>query len=87
MVANGKVQITITGSEGAALFGPDGTLGPGSQVVIADTVVHTFDRSNLSVLELRIVVPANRAEELLLGMLRGDTELVIGPMSEVKNPD
>lgn len=87
MVANGKVQITITGSEDEVLFGSDRTLGSEPQVVIADTVVHTFDQSNMSVLELRIVVPANRAEELLIGMVRGDTELVIGPMLPVQNPD
>ncbi len=88
MTANGKIQITINSSytDGEFLRFTDEYLQQ-NRVVIADAIVRTIDCSSLSLLELRIVVPSEHADELLVGMVTGETEIAIGKMSPVIDPD
>jgi hypothetical protein len=55
--------------------------------VLADAVVRSIEHSDLSVLELRIVVPSQSADRLLVGMVKGETEIAIGQISNVSEPD
>ncbi len=88
MTANGKIQITINSSytDGEFFTFTDELLIQ-NRVVMADAVVSTIDHSELSLLELRIIVPSQHADELLLGMVTGETEIAIGKMSPIADPD
>ncbi len=88
MTANGKIQITINSSytDGEFLRYTDDYFQQ-NRVVVADAVVQTIDHSDMSLLELRIVVPSQHADELLVGMVTGQTEIAIGKMSPVMEPD
>lgn len=88
MTANGKIQITIINNytDGEFLRYTDDYFQQ-NRVVVADAVVQTIEHSDLSLLELRIVVPSQHADELLVGMVTGQTEIAIGKMSPVMEPD
>ncbi len=83
MTANGRILITINANCGDDEFLLPLDLRSHSRVVAADAIVTAVEHSNLSVLELRIVVPSQHAEDLVLGMVQGDTEIAIGKMSPV----
>ncbi len=88
MTATGKIQITLyeSCSDGDFLCMTDPCLHR-NRVVLADAVVRTIDHSDLSVFELRIVVPSQHAEDLIAGMVQGNTEIAIGKISPVVEPD
>jgi len=88
MTASGKIQITINCShrDGEFFRFTDEYLCQ-NRVVVADAIVRALDYSDLSVLELRIVIPTQHADELLVGMVSGDTEIAIGKMSPTVEPD
>jgi hypothetical protein len=46
-------------------------------ICVADAILRTLDGTNYSVLEIRVVVPSEHAQELLLGMLAGRAEVTI----------
>ncbi len=82
MTINGKMRITLRGgytdTESPSCLGTDFSQ---ERTVLADAVVQSVDNSDLSVLELRLVVPARQAEEMLVGMVTGAAELSIGNLS------
>jgi len=87
MIANGKIHITITsGNTDDVLCFGDECLAR-NRVVIADAIVRTVEHADVSLLELSIVVPADRAEELVLGMLTGETKIAVGKISPVLDLD
>jgi len=88
MTANGKIQITISGSyaDGDFFRFTDDNLCQ-NRIVIADAIVRTIEHSNLSLLELRIIVPSENADEMIVGMVSGETKIAIGKMSPVVDPD
>jgi hypothetical protein len=88
MTANGKIQITINSSytDGEFFRFTDEYLQQ-NRVVLADAIVRTIDHSDLSLLELRIIVPSQHADELIVGMVTGETEIAIGKMSPVMETD
>ena len=49
--------------------------------LIADAIVQTTERRRLTVVELRMIVPALSANAMLRGMLEGETEIAITGMS------
>ena len=88
MTANGKIQITINNTCGESDFCPytEPNLHQ-NRVIFADAIVRTTDLSTLSLLEVRLLVPARAAEELMIGMVKGDTEIVIGKISPAVDPN
>ncbi len=82
MTANGKIQITIQpGGIDSNWFGfRSDALGP-RRVVVADAIIGAQEHSESSLFELRIIVPVAHAEEIVVGMLKGETELVINGIS------
>jgi hypothetical protein len=81
MTANGKVRILISTDYQASGF-----LCPDS-VCVADALLRTSHSPAFSLLEIRIVMPSTEAEDLLLGMLLGQTELSIEHLSPLPEPD
>lgn len=68
MTANGKVSITISADEGEILP---------TRMVTADAVVRTIEDTGYSLLEIRIVMPENEADDLLLRMMFGEAEFSV----------
>ncbi len=88
MTANGKIQITIhNGYTDGDFFRYTDDFFEQHRVVIADAIVRTISHSDLSLLELRIIVPVQHAEDLIVGMVKGDTEIAIGKITPVVEPD
>jgi len=88
MTANGKIQITIiTSHTDGEFFQFTNEYMQQNRVVVADAIVRTIDHSKMSLFELRIIVPSQHADELLAGMVMGDTEIAIGKMTPVMEPD
>ena len=88
MIANGKIQITIhSGFTDGDFFRATDDYLCQNRVVLADAIVRTITYSQLSVLELRILVPTQHAEELIIGMVKGDTEIAIGQITPSVEPD
>jgi len=81
MNAKGKTRITISASYS------DGDFLCKDRVYLAETLMRTFQEANFSVLELHIVVPSREAEQLMRGILTGETELLIEKMSPLISPD
>ncbi|MGB9104476.1 MAG: hypothetical protein WCC59_06960 [Terriglobales bacterium] len=71
MIANGKIQISVTASY------KDGHFLCQEREFVADTMVRGLNEPAFSVLEIRIVVPSQDAEELVRGLLSGRTELLV----------
>ncbi len=82
MTINGKMRITLRGgytdTESPNCLGNDFSQ---ARTVLADAVVQAVGNCDLSVVELRLVVPAREAEDLLVGMVTGSAELTIGNLS------
>jgi hypothetical protein len=87
MIANGKIRITVTNKCDGEFFCESDELLCQQRVVIADAVVNSIEGSGMSMLELRIVVPSQSADTLLTGMIKGDTEIAIGQISRMVDPD
>ncbi len=76
MTASGKIQLIITD-----IAGDDGPLAGEllqAHAVLADVSVRTIEHARGSLLEFRIIVPSHKAEEMLTGMMKGETEIAIG---------
>lgn len=71
MTANGRVSIAISAAEE---FLP-------ARTVSADAVVRTIEDTGYSLLEIRIVMPENEADDLLLRMMFGDAEFSVRDIS------
>lgn len=88
MTANGKIQITIhNGYTDGDFFRSTGFDCDQHRVLVADAIVRTIGHSDLSVLELRIIIPTQHADELIVGMVKGDTEIAIGKITPMVEPD
>ncbi len=87
MIANGKIRITITSNQFERDFFIADDLLYEQRVLLADAVVSSIEHSNVSVLELRIIVPSQSAEQLLVGLVKGETEIAIGQISKMAEPD
>ncbi len=85
MTAKGKVLVSI-GSvlETDSLRCHDDQQPP--HFLIADGLVETVEESEMSIVELRMVLPARSAAAMLLGMLEGETEIAFTGMSPVLEP-
>lgn len=89
MILEGKVLVTVN-RESEEQFVPANGEGPEVPqfVVIAQAVVETVDAdTDLSILKVYTVLPTQSAEQMLLGMLDGETNIVIGGMSPVIEPE
>ncbi len=71
MTSEGKIRISVTASY------QDGEYLCVDREFVAEALLRIFDKSNFSLLELRIVTSRNEAEELLRGMVTGKAELLI----------
>jgi hypothetical protein len=71
MTAEGKIRITITAAY------QDGDYLCVDREFIAEALLRAFEKSEFSLLELRIIAPRGEAEELLRGMVCGKAELLI----------
>ncbi len=77
MTAEGKIRITIIASY------RDGDYFVPGREFVAEALLRAFEKSNFSLLELRIVASRAEAEELLRGMFTGKTELLIDSIKPV----
>ena len=89
MILEGKVLVTVDRG-GWRTFVP--ASGENSEVpqflVIAQAVVETIDAdADLSILKVYAVLPTENAEQMLLGMMDGETNIVINGMSPVIEPE
>jgi hypothetical protein len=87
MTANGKMRITLTSNytDGELChFGDD--LLPQERVLVADVLIRTIEHSRLPALELHVIVSSQNAEDLLLALVRGDTEMALGKISPAVEP-
>jgi hypothetical protein len=73
MVANGKIRMTITTEEQHPRLLEDGTF-------IADVLVKAIEQTGYSVLEIRVIMPKQRADDLLLAMVLGAAEFTVEEM-------
>jgi hypothetical protein len=81
MTATGEIRILIsTNFEDSAFLCPD-------SVCVADAILRTLHDPAFSLLEIRVVMPSQEAEELLLGMLAGHTELSIEQLTPLTGPE
>jgi hypothetical protein len=82
MTAEGKVVVTIVvpREEEPSTPKDDGDL---PHLLIANAVVETTNRRDVSLMELRMVLPSRNAVAVLRGMLEGEIEIAITGMSPV----
>ncbi len=73
MVANGKIRMTFNTSEEPIPPLEDGTF-------VADVVVEAVKQTGYSLLEIRVIMPKQRADDLLLAMVLGTAEFAIEEM-------
>ena len=73
MVANGKIRMTITTEEEQPRLLEDGTF-------IADVLVKSIEQTGYSLLEIRVIMPKQRADDLLLAMVLGAAEFTVEEM-------
>ena len=85
MTAIGKIRIFISTRFEDGLE-QDDFLCPDS-VCVAHSILRTCYDPAFSFLEIRMVMPSQEAEELLLGMLAGHTELSIEQLTPLTGPE
>ena len=73
MVANGKIRMTITTEEEHPRVLEEGTF-------IADVLVRSIEQTGYSLLEIRVIMPKQRADDLLLAMVLGAAEFSVEEM-------
>ena len=73
MVANGKIRMTITTDEERPRLLEDGKF-------IADVLVRSIEQTGYSLLEIRVIMPKQRADDLLLAMVLGAAEFTVEEM-------
>jgi hypothetical protein len=67
MIANGRIRITVTADEQR-----NGVLE--GSVFVADVLVRSIEQTNYSLLEIRLIMPSQRADDLLFDMVLGKAE-------------
>jgi hypothetical protein len=70
MVANGKIRMTITTEDQQPRLLESGTF-------IADVLVKAIEPTGYSLLEIRVIMPKQRADDLLLAMALGSAEFSV----------
>jgi hypothetical protein len=73
MVANGKIRMTITAEVEENRLLADGTF-------LADVLVRSIEQTGYSLLEIRVIMPERRADDLLLAMVLGSAEFSVEEM-------
>lgn len=73
MVANGKIRMTITADVQNNRMLADGSF-------LADVLVRTIEQTGYSSLEIRVIMPQRRADDLLLAMVLGTAEFSVEEM-------
>ena len=81
MTAKGKILVTINPALEDLTAVHDDCEPP--HFLIADAIVETIERRDISVIELRMVVPSPSAHAMLRGMLEGEIQIDITGMSPV----
>ena len=88
MIANGKILITVqSGPTDTDLIEACDENGCTSRIVIADAIVQIVELSDFSLFELRIIVPRVDAEEMVVGMMKGQTEISMSKISPTLDPN
>ncbi len=80
MTAMGKVLVSVGSMSESGML----PCREPAHLLIADGIVETFEQSEISVVELRIVLPSRSAEMMLLGMFSGETDIAFTGMSPVE---
>ncbi len=85
MTTNGKIQIVISSipRDGTML---DSDL-PQERIQLAEACVRTIEHTHSSLLELHIVVTSDNAEQVLAGMVKGETAISIGKIFPNSQPN
>jgi hypothetical protein len=79
MIANGKIRMTITTEGQQNRLLADG-------LFVADVLVRSIEQTGYSLLEIRLIMPGGRAEDLLLAMVLGTAEFSMEEIQPLVSP-
>jgi hypothetical protein len=87
MTAKGKILVTIVFGHDIDLIEEPPTYleedSQGPRILIVDAVVESVEGREMSIVDLRVVLPSLSARAMLSGMIEGETEIAITGMSPV----